>query len=30
MLDRLTSPQVNAEAIANIAANSSLARVRWL
>jgi hypothetical protein len=30
MLDRLTSPQVNADAIANIAANSSLARVRWL
>jgi peptidoglycan hydrolase-like protein with peptidoglycan-binding domain len=30
MLDRPTSAQINAEAIANIAANSSLARVRWL
>jgi peptidoglycan hydrolase-like protein with peptidoglycan-binding domain len=29
MLDRLTVPPVNAEAIANIAANSALARVSW-
>jgi peptidoglycan hydrolase-like protein with peptidoglycan-binding domain len=30
MLERLTTPSVDVDTIANIAANSSLARVRWL